>query len=95
MSATMDLRLEFTDLLESYLRGDTSISEYLTWEVEFTTSEDAAMDAGLTGEAGLLALLGQEYLMDLRPEDDFAQTARRFLGELQPADSDAVDAAAD
>lgn len=76
---------ELAALLSSYFRGETSISEYLTWEVEFTTSEDANQDQALTGAAARLSLLGQEYLMDVRPLDDFDQAARKLLEELQPS----------
>lgn len=79
------VRRELAALLSSYLRGETSISEYLTWEVEFTTSEDANVDRNLTGDAARLSLLGQEYLMDVRPLDDFDQAARSLLRDLKPS----------
>lgn len=87
MPTTTDLRLELAALLESCVRGDTSISEYLTWEVEFTTSADAASDPDLTGEAARLSLLGQEYLMDIRPPTDFSEAARQLLEQLRPSTS--------
>lgn len=87
MPSVADLRLELATLLGLYFRGDASISDYLTWEVEFTTSEDAAIDLDFTGQAGQLSLLGHEYLMELRPVDDFEQAARRLLEQLQPTGS--------
>ena len=87
MPTARDLQLELAALLSSYFNGDVSMSEYLTWEVEFTTSEDASVDAGLAGAAGRLALLGHEHLMDLRTLDEFEQAARRLLAELQPTSS--------
>lgn len=85
MPTTADLRSEFADLLDSYARGGTSISEYLTWEVEFTISEDASLDPDLTGNAARLSLLGQEYLMDIRPQADFDQAAHRLLEQIRPS----------
>ena len=87
MPTAQDLRRELATVLSSYLDGKTSMSEYLTWEVEFTTSEDARVDPDLAGSAGGLALLGHEYLMDMRPLDDFEQAARLLLNRLQPTGS--------
>ena len=83
MPSAQELQRELTKVLSSYFNGQTSMSEYLTWEVEFTTSDDARLDPDLSGRAGRLALLGHEHLMDLRPLDDFEQAARRLLDELQ------------
>ena len=83
MPSAQELQRELAKVLSSYFDGQTSMSEYLTWEVEFTTSDDARVDPDLAGSAGGLALLGHEYLMDLRPLDDFEQAARRLLDELQ------------
>ncbi len=79
MSTAADLRQEFTELIDSYFRSETSLSDYLTWEVEFTTSEDANVDPVLTEKAAGLSLLGQEFLMDLRPLAEFEAEAREFL----------------
>ncbi len=85
MQSPNPVQRELAALLLSYFRGETSISEYLTWEVEFTTSEDATLDQTLTGDAARLSLLGHEYLMDVRPLDDFDQAARLLLEQLQPS----------
>ena len=87
MPSALDLQRDLAAVLSSYFAGETSMSEYLTWEVEFTTSNDALVDAELSGNAGRLALLGHEFLMDLRPLDDFEQEARRLLNDLQPTGS--------
>lgn len=87
MQSAQDLQQELATVLLSYLKGETSMSEYLTWEVELTTSDDAQVSPELVGSAGGLALLGHEYLMDLRPLDDFEREARRLLHELQPTGS--------
>ena len=81
MPTTAALRQEFTDLIDSYFRGESSLADYLTWEVEFTTSEDAHVDPVLTGQAAGLSLLGHEFLMDLRPLADFETEARQFLDQ--------------
>lgn len=83
MPSPSDLRREFAELLKSCVDGDTSISEYLTWEVEFTTSADGSLDSGLSGDAARLALLGHEYLMDVRPWTDFHHEAQRLLKQLE------------
>ena len=83
MPSAQDLQRELATVLSSYFDGETSISEYLTWEVEFTTSDDATVDSDLTGNAGRLALLGHEHLMDIRPQIDFDQAARRLLEQLR------------
>ena len=85
MPSAQDLQRELATVLSSYFNGETSISEYLTWEVEFTTSADAQVDPDLTGNAGGLALLGHEYLMDIRPLIDFDARARQLLEELRPS----------
>lgn len=87
MSAATDLRQEFTELIDSYFRGETSLSGYLTWEVEFTTSEDALIDPDLTGQAAGLSLLGHEFLIDLRPLADFETEARQFLDQSRSPSS--------
>lgn len=84
MVSAQDLQRELATVLSSYFKGETSMSEYLTWEVEFTTSDDAQVDPDLSSNAGGLALLGHEYLMDIRPQSDFDEEARRLLTELQP-----------
>lgn len=73
------------DVLASYVRGETSVSEYLTWEVEFTTSSDASIDPDLSGNAARLSLLGQEHLMDLRPLSDFDELVSKLLAEQPTA----------
>lgn len=87
MPSAQDLQRELVSVLSSYFTGETSMSEYLTWEVEFTTSDDARVDLDLAGNAAGLALLGHEHLMDLRPLADFDREARRLLNELQPTGS--------
>lgn len=92
MPSPSDLRREFAELLKSCVDGDTSISEYLTWEVEFTTSAEASIDPELSGDAARLALLGHEYLMDIRPRTDFHHEAELLLKQLERRSS-AVEAA--
>ena len=85
MPSAQDLQRELATVLSSYFDGETSIAEYLNWEVEFTTSADAQVDPDLSGNAGGLALLGHEYLMDIRPLSDFDDKARRLLEQLRPS----------
>ncbi|MXY85625.1 MAG: hypothetical protein F4X58_08335 [Chloroflexi bacterium] len=92
MPSPSDLRREFAELLKSCVDGDTSISEYLTWEVEFTTSAEVSTDPALSGDAARLALLGHEYLMDIRPRTDFHHEAELLLKQLERRSS-AVEAA--
>ena len=87
MATTAAVRQEFTDLIDSYFRGESSLSDYLTWEVEFTISEDAHVDPVLTGQAAGLSLLGHEFLMDLRPLEDFEAEARQFLDQSRSRSS--------
>lgn len=87
MPSATDLRRELADLLKSYVGGDTSISEYLTWEVEFTTSPESAIDPQLAGDAARLSLLGHEYLMDIRPLTDFDNEAEQLLKQLERGSS--------
>ena len=76
-------RLELVDLLEAYFRGEKSLEDYLTWEVEFTTGVNADANPRLTQQAGGLALLGHESLMSIRPLSDFENEARVVLVQLR------------
>ncbi len=94
MTAASELREQLADTLEAYFEGRSSLSDYLGWEVLFTLEPNRTIAPAAAGDAARLSLLGQEFLMDLRPLEDFEEEGRAVLAKIrtQPA---AVDAAAD
>lgn len=82
MAPAADLWREFTQLLQSYLDGRMTLSGYLTWEVEFTFSEEAKVDENLTAYANGLSLVGHEVLYGDREEAEFAQEAQLLLAQF-------------
>ncbi len=87
MTAAGELRAEFADTLEAYFEGRLSLSDYLGWEVLFTLEPNRTINPAVTMDAASLSLLGQEFLMDLRPLEEFEAEGRAVLAKIrtQPA----------
>ena len=94
MTAASELREQLADTLEAYFEGRWSLCDYLDWEVLFTLEPNRTIDPVAAGDAAKLSLLGQEFLMDLRPLEDFEEEGRAVLAKIRTHPA-AVDAAAD
>ena len=90
MSPNDDVRAELQELARAYIAGTRSLSDILTFEVEYSDL-DLEIDDTLRRQLTWLSLRGNEYLMNMRPLSDFDEVIREVLAE---ADSAAADAAA-
>ena len=78
MSISEDVRAELQALARAYLAGEVSMESILTFEVEYSDL-DLGLDDSLRRQLTWLSLRGNEYLMDIRPREDFDEVIREIV----------------
>jgi hypothetical protein len=79
-----DYRAEARGVLQSYLKGRTSVGALLSWEGSLSLDDTVPVD--LRGALDEIALLGDEVLDGVRDEADLKTRVERYLNEAPRID---------